>query len=255
MLLNRYCPAEFTPDAAARIVCLPHAGGGAAAYHRWRRDVPKSLELVPIALAGREARIDERPLTRMATLVGEIADAIAPALDRPYSLVGHSMGAWVAFELARELRSRALPLPRLLVVAASAPPHSAIDDVPMHRLPDAEFVAEVTRRYDGIPPAVRENEELLALTLPALRADIELLESYEYREQPPLETDMMALGGANDSAVTAAELGEWRRQCARKFSARMLPGGHFFLFQSERLGLSPAGRMIVEQFQQRLKDA
>lgn len=210
---------------------------------------------MPIALAAREARTDETPITRMNALVGEVADAIAPALDRPYALVGHSMGAWVAFELARELRVRELAPPRLLVVAACGAPQAAKSETQMHTLPDAEFVAEVARRFDGIPPAVRENEELLQLLLPALRADIELLETYQYIEQPPLETDIIALGGANDPAVTVTELNDWRRHMVGKFSARMLPGGHFFLFEGERAGMSPAARVIVEQLEQRLVNA
>jgi medium-chain acyl-[acyl-carrier-protein] hydrolase len=255
MLHNRYCSPDFSQNAAARVFCLPHAGGGTAAYYRWRSDWPKRLELVPIALAGREARIDEMPITRMNALVGEVADAIAPALDRPYALVGHSIGAWVAFELARELRARGLALPRLLVVAACGAPHTATSDEQLHNLPDAEFVAEVARRFDGIPPAVRENAELLQLLLPALRADIELLETYQYIERPPLETDIMSLGGANDPAVTVTELNVWRRHTVGKFSARMLPGGHFFLFEGERAGMSPAARVIAEQLEQRTANA
>lgn len=249
---NRYCPTLLTRDAGARIICLPHAGGGAAVFYRWQTDLPKHIELLPIALAGREARIDEPPVACMSTLVEKIANELAMHLDRPYALVGHSMGAWIALELAREFRSRDAPLPRLLVVAGSSPPHLADDGTMLHRLPDEEFIAEVARRFDGIPPAVRENKELLDLILPALRADIELIETYTFKDEPPLETDILAIGGANDAAVTPAQLGEWRRYCAGRFSARMMPGGHFFLFESERPGLSSAAKTIVEQFQQRL---
>ena len=100
----------------------------------------------------------------------------------------------------------------------------------LHKLPDAEFVDQMSRHFDGIPPSVRENEELLQLLLPALRADMQLLETYEYAEEPPLETDVLALGGSEDRAVTATALADWRRHTSQRFSSRLVPGGHFFLF-------------------------
>jgi surfactin synthase thioesterase subunit len=250
MLRNRYCPSELASDDTIRLVCLPHAGGGTAVFHRWRRTLPKGIGLLPICLPGRESRIAEPPITRMRVLVPEIVDAIEPALDRPYVLLGHSMGAWIAFELARELRRRGRTAPRLLVAAGSPPPHEPRSRVPLHKLPDAEFVAVVGREFDGIPPAVRENEELLALVLPVMRADFELTETYEYVEEPPLGCDILALGGSEDPTVTASELNEWGRYTTGGFEARHVAGGHFFLFRDAESGdraTSPAAVQLILQ--------
>jgi surfactin synthase thioesterase subunit len=119
-----------------------------------------------------------------------------------------------------------------LIVAASPAPHRPRSSKSLHTLTDAEFVAEMSRRFDGIPEAVRVNEELLKLLLPAMRGDMQLLETYEYAEEPPLVADIFALGGTDDRAVSATALADWRRHTAGRFSNRMLPGNHFFLFQS-----------------------
>ena len=186
---NRYLPTDLSPDAALRLVCLPYAGGGTAVYYRWRPAMPpqRRIEVVPICLPGREARIAEPPLTTCACWCGDRRRGrAAAAIGRSRSL-GHSMGAWLAFELARELRRRGERMPCLLVAAASPAPHRPRSAQSLHQLPDAEFVAEMSRRFDGIPPAVRENDELLQLLLPAMRADVELLETYEYSDEPPLD--------------------------------------------------------------------
>lgn len=255
MSQNRYLPNDLSPDAALRLLTLPYAGGGSAMYYRWRQILPAPIDVAPISLPGREARFAERPQTDLRALVAEIADAVVPALDRPFAILGHSMGAWLAFELARELRRRAMPMPCVLIVAASPAPHRPRSMQPMHELRDAEFVAEMSRRFDGVPPAVLANDELLHLLLPAMRADVELLETYEYSDEPPLACDVLAIGGTKDRAVSATDLADWRRHTSGRFSHRRLPGGHFFLFPSgdgEKRESAAAVRMIGDQLQRYL---
>jgi surfactin synthase thioesterase subunit len=253
---NRYLPTDLSAAASLRVFALPYAGGGAAGYFRWRQAMPPGVDVVPIQLPGREGRIGEPPITDLHRLVAEIADAAVPLLDRPYVLFGHSLGAWLAFELACEFRRRGEQMPCLLIVAASPAPHRPRGAEPLHQLPDAEFVAEMNLRFDGIPPAVRENHALLQLLLPAMRGDLELLETYEYVDEPPLETDILAIGGTEDRAVSATALADWRRHTSQRFSIRLLQGGHFFLFQaSERSNFeqSAAVKMIAGQLERYLK--
>lgn len=242
-------------NAVMRLFCLPYAGGGSAVFHRWRSALPRGMELVPICLPGREARIHERPHTQWRTLVPEIADAIAPSIDRPYALFGHSLGAWIAYELARELRRRDQRMPDLLVAAASGAPDRPDPPTMLHQMPDDEFVRELSSRFDGIPPAVRDNEELLTLLLPALRADICLVEQYTFDNEPPLAVEILAIGGTDDRAVSATDLAKWRCHTSGRFSARMMPGGHFFLFRGEqsedgppRAVLQAIGRQLQRYF-------
>jgi medium-chain acyl-[acyl-carrier-protein] hydrolase len=227
---NRYLPNDLSTDATLRLVALPYAGGGAAPYYRWRKTLDPRIELVPIQLPGRESRISEPPLTELGVLATEIADAVMPLLDRPYAIMGHSLGATIAFELARELRRRSEQMPELLIVAASAAPHRQEAGQSMSSLSDEAFVAEMNRRFDGIPPAILAHKELLQLLLPALRADVTLLEKYKYQDEPPLETEILAIGGTEDRAVSRTQLADWRQHTSANFSQRMFPGGHFFLF-------------------------
>jgi medium-chain acyl-[acyl-carrier-protein] hydrolase len=169
------------------------------------------------------------------------------------------LGAWLAFELARELRRRSLRAPELLVVAASRAPHWRSAESPIHRLSDDQFLTELERRFDGIPLGVRDSSELLQHLLPLLRDDMQMVETYEYAAEPPLDINLLALGGAQDEAVSPAQLAAWQRHTSRDFSLRLVPGGHFFLFDSDRERassnsahpprLSPAMRMIVNQLE------
>src|SRR5262245_35022627 len=107
--------ARLTDDAALRLICLPYAGGGSAVFHRWRSAIPPRIDLVPLTLPGHDGRLAESPRISMCQLARDLATDIEPAIDRPYVLLGHSLGAWIAFELSRELRRRKQRQPALLI--------------------------------------------------------------------------------------------------------------------------------------------
>jgi len=212
-----------------RLFCLPYAGGAASAYRAWEDGLSASVEVWPVQIPGRGSRFREAPYRRLGDLVPALAEGVVPLLDRPFALFGHSMGAVVAFELARELRRRGAPGPELLAVSGRQAPRRPDPGPPFSHLPDAEFLGELRRRYDGIPPEVLAEKELLQLLLPALRADVAALEGYSYAAGEPLACAIACFGGEDDRHVTVADLEAWRDETSARVAVRTFRGGHFFV--------------------------
>ena len=226
---NRFLNVSPQPDVRLRIFCLPYAGGGASIYRPWVRQLPREVQVCPIQLPGREERLSETLFTRVPPLVSALAEALTPHMDHPYVLFGHSLGALLAFELARELRRRELPAPRHLYVSAARAPHLPPREQAVHALPEPEFLAELCRRYGSMPAAVLQSAELMAMLLPILRADMALLETYQHQSEPPLPCPIGALTGLEDPHVRREEVAAWREHTSGGFTLQLLPGGHLYL--------------------------
>jgi len=178
----------------------------------------------------------------LATAAGE---AILPYLDEPFALFGHSMGAVVAFELARLLRRRGRPLPRLLIASGARAPQFRRGHKPPPQPTEAEFV-ESLRRLEGTPREVLDDPELLRLVLPALREDAAIYRCYVYAEEPPLDCPIRAYGGAEDPNVRREHLQAWAEQTCGGFGLRLFPGGHFYLQTVRRQFLDALARDLAE---------
>src|SRR4029078_11104082 len=88
-----------------RLFIYPHAGGNAAFYRPLRRFMPPEIDLCPVELPGRAARLDEPPFTSMSALMEELRQALQPLMAVPFGFFGHSVGSWMAYQAARQLRS------------------------------------------------------------------------------------------------------------------------------------------------------
>jgi surfactin synthase thioesterase subunit len=220
-------PAAWFPNAGTpdlpRLFCFPHAGGGAR-----QTLAPAGWAAVPVRLPGRESRLAEAPFERMGPLVAALADNIDSYLDRPFAFFGHSMGAAIAFELARELRRRSRPLPATLIASGARAPQFRRHHVPPPP-PSREAFIEELRRLQGIPAEALEDPALMRAILPALEADAALYRNYVYAEDAPLPLPIRAYGGADDPNVRRDHLEGWAEQTTASFAVRIFPGGHFYL--------------------------
>src|SRR5262249_26240536 len=140
---------------------------------------------------------------------------------------GHSMGAILAFEIARRLRERTEITPlRLFVSGRRAPSRSRQEDI--HLRDDHGLIAEL-RRSGGTHQTLLADQELLATILPSTRSDYRATETYRYVPGPLLDCPITALVGDKDEKTSIDEASAWSDHTCAEFNLHAFPGGHFYL--------------------------
>lgn len=220
------------PQAALRLFCFPYGGGGAAAFRTWQDLLPSTIEVCPVQIPGREERLNEPCATRLVSLVETIAESLSTFLDKPFAFFGHSLGAMMAFQLARQLRKEQLAQPLHLFVSGRRAPHIPDSGPRLYDLPTPEFV-EALRQRNYVRPEILERTRLLELVAPILRADYEMVQTYSYEPDAPFDFPITAFGGTEDFDESGENLEAWRNQTRAAFTLHLFPGDHFFVNSSQ----------------------
>ncbi|WP_018685783.1 thioesterase II family protein [Actinokineospora enzanensis] len=223
--LRRFTPA---PEAPARLLCLPHAGGSASYFFPVSKALAPRVDVVAAQYPGRQDRRLEPCVPTVAGLADQLAEAVRPYLDKPLTLFGHSMGASVAFELALRLQERGTDVAGVVVSGRRAP--SALRDEQTHLLDDDGLLAEI-HSLEGTESGLLDDDEILRLVLPAIRNDYRAAELYRRTDGATVRAPILALLGDRDPKATEAETRKWAEHTSGGFDLELYPGGHFYLTQ------------------------
>jgi surfactin synthase thioesterase subunit len=209
-----------------RVACFPHAGGSASTYFSLSRALRPAVEVIAVQYPGRQDRADEPCIDTIEQLADLATAALRAAGPLPDALFGHSMGAVIAFEVARRLEKDGGRAPTLFVSGRRAPARLRNENI---HLRDDQGVVDALVRLGGTNPEVLRDETLLNLIIPALRSDYRAIETYRYSPGPPLSCPVIVLAGTDDPQVTPAEAVDWNRYTTGDFALAFFDGGHFYL--------------------------
>ncbi len=229
------------------LVCFHHAGGGSASFHPLRTALAAmgvEVTLTTVKLPGRESRSDEPRYVDADACVRGLADELEDQLSRPHVLLGHSMGALLAYLMAQQRISSGLRAPEAVIVAASCAPHVRGPVHHLHLGDDHQLAAELAR-HGGLPAEILSRPEWLELVMPVVRDDLRICQSYRPSGKPPLPCPLHIFGGRDDPLAPPEALAAWMRHSVQPQSVRVFAGDHF-LFREPDPELVVAVARIVE---------
>ncbi|WP_374700514.1 thioesterase II family protein [Rhodococcus sp. BS-15] len=214
------------PDAKAQLICFPHAGGSATYYRGLSESMASSpVQLVSIQYPGRQDRHREPLIDSISELADCVADVVDSSKTMPTAFFGHSMGATLAFEVARRWERRRAPASALFVSARRAPSVLPPKKVPLDS--DVDIMREL-HKLGGTDLHIFEDADTRRMLLPVIRNDYRASEFYRYQPGLDVSCPIFALFGDRDPRASRDEIEAWSEHTSESFEARAFPGGHFF---------------------------
>ncbi|MFJ9428302.1 thioesterase II family protein [Streptomyces sp. NPDC101490] len=221
--------SDRAAEAPFTLLFVHHAGGSAAAFAPLPRHLPTDWRLLAVDLPGRLMAMGEGGFHSTTEAVAWLAPLTRRLLDGPYGVFGHSMGALVAYELARELSGDGRPPVWVGLSGAPAPGHRP--DRAQRHLWSRERLTRFLRDLGGTPEEVLAVPDIVGPMVEALRGDLAVVDTYEERPGPPLEVPLSLFTGADDPVAHPALAAPWADRTTAPAERHSWPGGHFYLYE------------------------
>lgn len=223
---SNYVTLVTEPTSETALICFHFAGGSAQSFITWKPFSAEVCDLIVAELPGRGRRFGETTFSSISEAATCFADAYKGLSKKNCIFFGHSLGAILAYETARELYSRGSVVPSRLIVSARSAPCISPASIGLPELSDSALLTYL-RDLQGTPQVVLENKSLMDLMTPVLRADLELIYGYEYQPSPPFNIPINVIGGTDDKFVSFESLLKWREVTTGEFHLQMIKGKHF----------------------------
>ncbi len=210
-------------------------------YVPFSRAFSAELKRIAVQYPGRPDRHDVSTITSIPALADDIYKMLAPAAGSGARIAffGHSMGALMAFEVARRFESAGNPIAALFVSASAAPGRMNYDY--FHQRSDDELLKMVTD-LTGTAPGFLD-EKFVAAILPTLRSYRAIVD-YTCSADVKVSCPIYAYAGSDDGVVDYQSVPAWSERTTSEFSVRVFPGDHFYVTQN--------GRELADEVQSRL---
>lgn len=240
----RHCWLPRSPRGEGiTLLCFPYAGARWTVFRDWEDELPASAIVAPVDYP-RDPKSGAVCFRQVADLVDAAFAAVNPTLPDRVALYGHSLGAVVAFEFARRLAQSGREPLGVFVSGRSAP--GAVRSEPaIGDLSPGAFQEKVLS-WGGFSRTIERDSQLLEYFTGALRADMELAESYRPLLRPQLSCPLVAFSALDDRIAPPLSVWAWAEATKGDYRHDILPGDHFFPFKNRPQFLGLLGLRLTE---------
>ena len=214
----------FIMKDEVQLLVLPHAVGALGNYRHFKE--VNNVHLIDYELPGRGSRLLEG-VSDMNKIINEAISTID--FSNEYILFGHSMGAFIAYEICSSIEQRELPKPSKVILSGQNPP-SKNKKIEEYKNVSIEEAREYFKDMGGTSREILNNNELMAIYTDILNQDLAFLNCYLKKfEFKMLKTNLEIWVGKEDKSILPKSYFEWNNYTIGNCKFFQFEGGHFFI--------------------------
>lgn len=213
------------------LICIPHAGGSAVVYMKWKKFLNNNVRLHPIELSGRGSRYLEPFYITIEDAALDVFEHIEKLIVKGnYVLCGHSMGCTLVYEVMKIIIKKGYGLPKHVIFSGCKGIGYKVGMMPLHNA-DITIFKDTIIKYGGTSEVIFDNSELADFFIPIMRADLKILEMYTNKTPDvKMPVDISVFAGIDDFILSKSEKETWNNITVGKCHFSSFKGGHFYLF-------------------------
>lgn len=216
----------------SKLFIAPCAGGSSLTYLGWNKYFPKEIDLHLYDYPGRGRRIGENLLDCIHSVATDFVQYIQQNLGNfkgLYGILGHSMGAIIAYEAYYYLVEKQIRLPTVMIMAAcESVHHLSVRNLSSYE-PD-----EIVRYMQSINCLPKNLSKDLFFIGSDIKHDLMMLNHYSCKRlNEKIKTRGIILRGQEDR-MSSVDVDKWQDLFENSLTCKDFPGSHFFIKEYER---------------------
>lgn len=229
-----------------KLICLPYVGGGSRVYNRWKETLDQQIEIVCPELAGRGHRFKDPYYRNLEEAVEDIYICVEDIVNsEPYALFGHGMGSLLAFELYYKLKKEGCDEPKAIFFSGRVAPCTSMKET-VHLYNKEQMIKKILSLGEA-PREILNNNKLLSLYFPIIKADYKITGEYVYKSKKSLINSPCYILYGSEDDVSLDELLEWENHTLNTPRFFEFYGRHFFIKDQESKVVSLINKTVLSQ--------
>lgn len=215
---------------------VPYAGGHSMVFRNLKTMLTGKVHVEALEPPGRGKRANESLLTDLNDIASDMFRQVETVVKgNPFSVLGHSMGALIAYLIAKKaLAKDKNSVVHLFCSGHIAPivPKIEPGEAPRYKAETVDFWKYI-ESLGALPPELKAHEELMSYFEPIVRADIQALETYVYeKSEEPMDVPLTVFYGTKDTETPIHKILPWQTESIKPVRFIPQPGGHFGFFEN-----------------------
>ncbi|NRA87537.1 MAG: thioesterase [Rhizobiales bacterium] len=229
-------PAAPYTESIHKLICLPYAGGTSSYFRHLSDCLSPSIKVLPLDISGHGQKSNQKYFRTIYEMASDIAESSAKLVKgQDFSILGYSMGAFIAFELAKLLIKDFDLSPSLLFIVAQRSPEITTSPPYWFKLKDDELLEKLLNLNGLSGSEYNLMKPIITYMLPVIRADLEAVELYKIEGiNNAIDVPIHAIFGKEDQVAGQSKMLTWKNFTRSEFDISGMDGTHFFLNECKK---------------------
>ncbi len=228
------------------LITVPYAGGSSAGFVQLTSKI-RNVTAFNYDYPGHGRRVGEEFAESLFAIAEELAKEIVKLSpeDQKFYILGHSMGAIVAFYCESLLEQEYQLSAERIFLSACLPPEKFYENRIMFKT--EEELYNYLRESRKIPEAVMNSPIFQKNILEQFKQDIRLIKEYIPLDNIQITAPVTCFCGSEDDGVEVKGMAGWRAYTKGSSDIYEIPGDHFFIESNAEMVVSEISRYMNQK--------